>query len=244
MSLISRLFSLGAASVMLAGLASANLVDSYNLTSSYNDLLGGPSLTPNGGTLTPGTGYVFGVNTNGTGEGLSLSNSLLSNPGNYSIEMNFEIDTTSGFRKLVDTKNLTEDTQWYDINGHLQYFNQPTGADVVFTPGTFVDLLVNRNSTTNEVKGYVNGVLETDFIDTGGDATFSGPNNIMWFFQDDNAFCGGCEVSSGTVKSIKIFDQPITPTAAVPEPSMLWGLLAACGVTLLVKVRKIASARS
>jgi hypothetical protein len=209
----------------LAPRASADLIHSYDLTSTapYADSLGGPSLVPQGGTATVGVGYVFPAN-----QGLTLSNAL---PGadsaNYSIELNFEFDTTTGYRKFVDTKDQTSDLEWYNINGHLQFYNQTPGPDIVFVPGVFADVLVNRNGTTGEVQGYVNGVLETDFIDTAGAGIFSGPNNIIHFFQDDFV-TGGNESSSGTVRNIKLFDQAYNPgnlpsgsPASVPEPATL-----------------------
>ena len=56
------------------------------MNGSFADALGGPSLTPNGGTLNP-TNCTFGPN-----QGLTLAGAL-QNPDNYSIEMVFSINT-------------------------------------------------------------------------------------------------------------------------------------------------------
>ena len=149
---------------------------SYDLTTSFADSMGGPSLVSLGGTLISGTGYVFAPN-----QGLNLSGAL-ADPANYSIKMSFKLDNTSGFRKLIDIKNLTSDQEWYNINGLLRFFALSPGPDLVFSPGVFAELLVNRNGATGQVQGYVNGVLQIEFIDSGGTAIFSGPNNIIRFF--------------------------------------------------------------
>lgn len=76
---------------------------SYDLTVSFADTLGGPSLVPRGGTLVPGSGYGFGPN-----QGLDLGSGL-ANPANYSIRMIFKLDVISGYRKLLDIQNLSSD---------------------------------------------------------------------------------------------------------------------------------------
>lgn len=162
-----------------------------------------------GGTLVAGTGYVFGRN-----QGLDLSRAL-ANPANYSIRMIFSLDDTSGFRKLCDIQDLSSDQGWYNINGHVQFYNEPAGTSPVFSPSVFRDVLVTRDGSTGRVKGYVDGNLEVNFIDSAGAGIFNGPNNIIHFFQDDFA-TSQSEASGGSVKRIEIFNQPISPSV---EPS-------------------------
>jgi len=173
-----------------------------------------------------GTGYAFGA-----GQGLSLSDAL-SNPANYAIEMVFELNNVNGngragggagngFAKLIDTKDLSSDTAYYDHSGTLNFFN--VGASgVVFANGVFADLLVSRDGTTGEIKGFVNGGLVLDVFDPTGIGTFSSAHDIIHFFEDDLLVCStpgtDCEASSGTVKSITIFDGPVSAT---PEPGTL-----------------------
>ena len=206
--------------------ASASVTHMYDLTTStpFSDTMGGPSLVPNGGTTTVGTGYVFGA-----GQGLSLS-SALSDPANYGIEMVFKLNNVNGngralngFAKLIDTKNLSSDNAYYDLSGHLDFFNVGSSATPVFANGVYADLLVTRDGATKEIKGSVDGIQVLDVFDTGGIGIFSATNNIIHFFEDDTvAVCspGGtdCEASSGTVKSITIFDGPLSAT---PEPGTL-----------------------
>jgi hypothetical protein len=206
--------------------ARASVTHMYDLTTSLNDTLGGPSLVPNPsspGTLTVGTGYVFGA-----GQGLSLSNALSSPGSNYAIEMVFELDNVNGngranngFAKLIDTKDLTSDTAYYDFQGKLSFF--PTiSSNAVLVNGVFADLLVSRDGTTGEIKESVNGIQLLDFFDPTGIGVFSSTNDIIHFFEDDLLVCStpgtDCEASSGTVTSIKIFDGP---GSATPEPGTL-----------------------
>src|ERR1017187_6336549 len=86
------IFLFGASLTAAAGITPSH---SYDLTISLADSLGGPSLVPLGGTLVPGTGYVFGAN-----QGLNLSGAF-ANPANYSIRMTFKIAKTSGFVKFI-----------------------------------------------------------------------------------------------------------------------------------------------
>jgi hypothetical protein len=45
--------------------------------------------------------------------------------------------------------------------------------------------MITTRSATGVFSAYVNGNLALSFLDSTGLATFSGPNNIMYFFIDD-----------------------------------------------------------
>ena len=82
--------------------------------------------------------------------------------------------------------------------------------------------------------GFVNGVQDIQFTDTGSIAVFDTPNQIMRFFEDDNA-TGQREASGGFVDSITIRSDPVPETSA----SVSLGLLLALGLgTLSLTVRK------
>jgi hypothetical protein len=218
-----------------------SLIHSYDLTNSYADIFGGPSLVPNGGTLVAGTGYVFDA-----GQSLSLSNALpgaLS--GNYAIEMDVALNTAAGtsINNWSDLLNfINSDNELYEYcttqtsgSCTLNFFPYTYGADYTLQSGAFADILFNRDGTTQISNGYVNGVLETTFTDTANEAVFSQPNNLIQFFLDDTVLCGStCENSGGIVTSIKIYDGPETP---VPEPTTLT-LLGTGLVALAGKLRK------
>jgi hypothetical protein len=87
--------------VVSEALALPIAVRDYELNGTLADSLGGPSLVSDGGTLGPTT-YSFGAN-----QGLNLSNAL--NPTNYSIDVYFEFDAVSGYRKIMDFQDRAND---------------------------------------------------------------------------------------------------------------------------------------
>jgi hypothetical protein len=159
---------------------------------------------------------------------LSLSNAL-SDAANYSIETVFNFSSLSGYRKIIDFKDLSSDTGLYNLHTALNFYNVATGPTGAFAPNVDARLVITRDSTTDLVNGYVNGTLQISFTDSSGLGIFSAANNIIQFFKDDFA-TGQREASDGVVDLIRIYDAPLTaaevaalsnPDAAVPEPSTL-----------------------
>jgi hypothetical protein len=185
---------------MLAALDS--LIHDYELNGSLADALGGPSLVANGGTLNA-TNYSFDNN-----QGLSLSNAIGSD--HYSIELVFQFsDVNSGYAKIIDFKNLAEDTGLYNLDTALSFYDEAEGSSGAVAADTDVHLVLTRASVTDEVVGYINGVEQFTFTDSGDLGVFSAANNVIQFFQDDTATSQG-EASPGSVDRIRIFDEPLT----------------------------------
>ena len=239
----SVLLFMAVASVALAPKASADLIHEYDLTSSFNDTLGGPSLT-HSGSLGP-SGYSFLA---GQG-GLTLSNAL-PDPATYTIEISFELDTVSSGQRWSDILNFhNSDFELYDYCGvssdhgatspcTLQLFPN-TGAGGILS-NTFTDLIFSRDGSNNTVQAWLNGVqIIADLNDSGGTAIFNDTNNIIRFFKDDPATSG--EDSNGTVTSINIYDKVYTPSnipePSIPEPATLT-LLGTGTIVLLGKLRR------
>jgi hypothetical protein len=202
----------------------STLTHDYNLTSSLNDLIGSTSLNGDGGSVTA-AGYSFAAD-----QGLNVS-SALSNFGDYSLLMDFSFQDLTGFRKILDYKNLASDNGVYNLSTALNYFNFSTGPSGAFAVNTMARVIVTRDSTTKLVTGYVNGLSQFTFTDSTSDATFTGTNNIIRFFEDDNV-TGAREASGGLATRISIYDGALTsaevaalggPQApnAVPEPTSL-----------------------
>lgn len=200
----------------------------YDLNGSLADQLGGSALTNNGATL-GASGLTFGVN-----QGPSLSSAITSN--NYSIEMVFSLDAISNYRKLIDFKDRAVDTGLYNQNGNLAFYNVAASSSPAFTVGQSEHLVLTRDSGTNTVVGYVNGVQLISFVDTSSLAVFSGANSIIHFLRDDSI--QGTEASSGFLDRIRIYDGALSaaqvldiynggqPPAGIPEPGSLTLLLA------------------
>jgi hypothetical protein len=157
--------------------------------------------------------------------------------------MNFEFDSTGGYREIVDFKNLTSDNGLYNQNGDLVYYPFTSTALMTIPAGAFVDVAITRDAASNTVTGYVNGVQQLQFTDSGSDAVFSSANNIINFFQDDGV-TGGSESSPGVTRRIQIFDGALTGAEVaalsvggsnVPEPMSIG--LAGVGLSLCFLLR-------
>ena len=184
----------------------------YSLNNTYADTNGGPSLTPNGGTLSA-SGYTFAAN-----QGLSLSNALGGNGAGYSIDITFSFnDLTSGntYKKILDFNDLNDDAGLYLLNGQLDFFPIASGPTVVAANQSItVDL--TRNAATQLVTGSLDGVQQFSFVDGSNAAVFGSPDNTIHFFEDDNS-TGMREASGGTVTSI-IVNGTSAPVRKPPPP--------------------------
>ncbi len=221
----------------------------YELNNSLADTLGGPSLVNNGATLGV-AGLTFAPN-----QGPSLSSWLggSATSGNYSIEMYFRLDTTGGFRKLIDYSNRVSDAGLYNINTALQLFSLPAGPSGAFADGVMTHLVFTRDGASNQVVGYINGVTTFGIsqTDSSNFAVFAAANNIINFFQDDSVTNFG-EASGGFVDFIRIYDHPVTAQdaqnlfgaiSAVPEPATVIMMVAGVAGAGMVTYRKISRKR-
>jgi len=190
-------------------------------------VLGSYSSVGIGGT--PTTVYNFGKQ-----QGLSLdATGLISD--NYTIAALFSFDDISGYRKILDFKNLTSDTGLYTLGGQLNFYNQAIGGPTV-GPGTFFEAVLTRDSSTALLTAYFDGTPVFSFTDSADLAVIS-TDNLLNIFQDDLAVPG--ENSSGSVAGLRIFNNVLTDaevaaldlrtTSAVPGPLPLFGAAAAFG---------------
>lgn len=143
----------------------------------------------------------------GSGVVLSPAKGVITD--SYSIVVLFRLDSTVGYRRLVDFKNATTDMGLYTLEGALKFYNIAAGAEPVVHPNTFVQFMLTRDHQKN-VCGYINGRLQFTFVDQG-DAAVIGEANTLRFFRDD-----GHEHSSGAVARIRIYDAPLTVARALP----------------------------
>jgi hypothetical protein len=218
------------ASLLVVGASNAHatLLHHYDLTASFHDQFGGPDITPDGGTLTPGTGYVFGPN-----QGLLLDNALGAGgsfAGDYTIELVFKFTSSpSGtYAKIIDPKNATIDEGLYDHSGALDYARNPGGDNQgptgVIALDTFVDVTLTRHDAV--LSGTVGGVQQFSVADPDMQGVFDTSNNRIIFFEDDIHFQRS-EAASGTVTDIKIFNNQVS-TAPEPGSFALLGLTGGC----------------
>lgn len=185
----------------------ASLIHDYQLNGNLNDVLGGPALVSNGGTVNFNN-YSFGAN-----QGLTLSNGLGGVPDTYSIEMVFRLADPTGYRALIGFKNQTQNEGLYSNDSALDFFDivpGPTaaGPSGAFTANQDVHLVITRDGATDKFSAYINGVLQFSFTDSSDLASFTGPNNIIHFFMDDTVVTG--QAGAGVVDFIRIYNAELT----------------------------------
>lgn len=181
-------------------------------------------------------------------QGLSLNTAGLISD-NYTIAALFRFDNITGYRKILDFKNLSSDTGLYLLNGKLNFYSGNTGGPTV-APGTFLEAVFTRDSSTNLVTAYFDGSRAFSFTDS----TFLGvtsASNLLNIFQDDNS-TSGRESSSGSVARIQIFNSvlsdaevaelnPVTPVPSpsnqVPGPLPILGIFAVFGFSRKLRQR-------
>ena len=213
----------------------------YSLNGTLADTFGGPSLVAIGSPAAALEGGASGYRFDPAGEGFSLTNAL-TNPGVYSVELRFLFDVTSGYRKVIDFQNLTQDQGFYNLSGTAVYFTETSGPPNAFTAGQFAHVVITR-SATNVFSAYVDGTLDLSFTDASNKAVFAG--NVINFLRDDMS--QNSEHSSGFVDYVRIYDEALTAQqvlarfqagdtnlSQVPEPAtvalLAGGLLAVGGV--------------
>jgi hypothetical protein len=210
---------------LAAGAADAQiLIHRYDLNGNFLDALAGPTMVGHGGSFTA-TGYQFAAN-----QGPSLENAI--GADRYSIEMYFRITDVSGYRSLINFKNLGTDNGLYDHGGDLALYqsgNVAVKADA-FTANQFAHLVVTRTAA-DQFKAYVDGTLAFTFNDVSGTTEFTSLNQPIWFLNDN-----GAEEPAGLLDFVRIYDDALSQqqvtaryvaTVApsnVPEPGT-WALL-------------------
>lgn len=159
------------------------------------------------------------------GTGLSVSGLPLNAGGafgNYSIGMRFQFSDVSGYRRLI-TFAANADTGMYVTNGTFNFYDEGENKGGSISGNTFVDFVLTRNGTTNQVAGYVNGVSTPVLQVTDNSENGRSPSGTLQFFRDNT---GGLEFSpAGRISLLRIWNGPLAaadiPMSMVPEPSAL-----------------------
>lgn len=143
------------------------------------------------------------------GSGLALATNGLIAADTYSLVILFRFETTSGYRKIVDFKNGTEDYGLYNLSQYLRFYTDASGVNQVFQDNAYAQVVLTRDGATKQVTGYVDGAQEIQFTDTN-DRALIDANNTLRFFIDDT-ITGGGEASAGAVARLRVYDDVLTP---------------------------------
>ncbi|MFM6222637.1 MAG: Calx-beta domain-containing protein, partial [Dolichospermum sp.] len=138
----------------------------------------------------------------------SNSGLLLNDPNiptnNYSIELVFTFDATTGYRKIIDFSDRVSDTGLYVLDNSLQFYSE-TAA--VGTLASGYNHIVFSRASNNTTIIYLNGSEVLSFNDTNGLADLS-PNGDLYLFVDDTQT--GREHSAGNVSLISLYNSVLT----------------------------------
>jgi parallel beta-helix repeat protein len=206
----------------------------YEFNGNFEDTLGGPTLTDDGGDPPQGTitqtTYEFDDH-----QGLELFFPSVSSD-NYSIEMCLKVNDGQdnefeGWRKLIDFKNFDSNNGLYVSGGggrtdQLEFANLGFNGPTKITNGEFFHVVLTRDGNTDDVTVYLDGIEEFDFNDNSARAVFDKPGKVMQFIQGDHPG----EQPDGTIDYIKIYDGVLgsdevafnaSSCPAEPEPEVI-----------------------
>ena len=184
----------------------------YRFANSLENILDSGHPLINLGTNSFNTDIVDGVSTTvlnfeaGSGVALESAASLIDSD-NYSIAVLFRFEQTGSWRRIIDFLNRTSDTGLYAYGANLQFYNVSTGSGGSILPGSYIQVVITRDSSKNVV-GYVNGNPEINFVDNAKTAVINS-SDILAFFRDDLIVAN--EHSAGSVARIRLYNGVLSP---------------------------------
>ncbi|MBV5275091.1 MAG: IPTL-CTERM sorting domain-containing protein [Lamprocystis purpurea] len=141
------------------------------------------------------------------GNGLQLAPTTgVTTSSTYTIVLLARLLDTTNFRRYIDFKNGSSDTGLYNSSGRLVFYDFAQGAGTPITANSYRQVVITRDVTATVV-GYVDGVQQFTFNDSGGGGIITA--NTLRFFVDDATVSG--EDSAGAVARIRVFDTALTP---------------------------------
>ena len=204
------------------------LIAYYDFNGDFTDYMDGSVLTAFGSTLVTGRNNSlssFGVNnalpgdksywqwqsTGPRGGGFTLDiNTDIS--ASYTIGLRFSYEQTGpSWKKIIDYKNLVDDTGFYFNSGNLKFYNYPTAGTSVTGNNQIVDLIVTRTPAGNFIAYIIkDGVMVKELEVDDSIEGQSIPEIVsgmprFGFFHDDSDTPSEA-TSGGKVYSLKIWD--------------------------------------
>ena len=142
-----------------------------------------------------------GVQINPTGLGGSTTPA-------YSAVATFRLDTVSGYERILDPSNGTNDFGFYAQNGYARYVGADVnfiGDNVVFADGVYATVAITTQPSPTRTRFYVNGSLQLD--DTKTEPVIA---DALRFFKDNSTGSSTGEESAGAVSCIRIYSGVLT----------------------------------
>lgn len=188
-----------------------------------SSIAGAPNLrniNANGSNFFVGDGPpLFGTLAFPEGNGLRLDNvSSVVPRDNYTVAMTIGLDDVAPFTRLLNFKPNTAanaDTGLYVQDADITFFGlagaQPDN-DLLQAQGVAATVVLTRSSS-GRLKGYVNGALQFNVLDTTGLAKIS-TENVLRFFRDN----ANREEGAGYVARIRLWNTPLTGAQVATLP--------------------------
>ena len=127
----------------------------------------------------------------------------------YTIEIYFEFDELSSWKRVVDWKNRKTDRGAYIYNGKLNFYNIIYSGEAPVVAEEFTYYVITRNAETKNVLIYTDAEVKIDFIDSFGDALVD-EEGVLNFFHDDLQVQN--EASAGSVGMLKLYNYTLDST--------------------------------
>ncbi len=227
------LIATGLALVTSSQLFAATLTDSFTFDAGFANATGSAAAT-GVGTVAGGT-YDFAPN-----QGLTVSG--IGGLTDYSIELNVQIASTSGYVKLMDFSGLTQDFGLYNDDTAVDFYNYSGEVPGVFTANTFHNIVLTYDSIIDTMNVYVDGAKHLTIEDTNDrlPAALTSVN-----FVEDDVVTGKREAEAGSIDYLRIYDGVLSDTevSALVAPAVSAIPLPASSLLLLAGVAGMASLR-
>ena len=160
------------------------------------------------------------------GSGLVLTPASAVIGSEYTIELLFRFDRLSGYVKIVDFNDATQDCGLYSLDGRMDFWPIVSGSRAALQADSYAHVVLTRD-LTGTVVTYVNGLRQLSFRDAG-DVAVIDTNDTLRLFSDDRVTPN--EDSGGAVSRVRIYDAPLTagqvtalaaefPIALSPSPA-------------------------
>lgn len=127
----------------------------------------------------------------------------------YTIEIYFEFDELSSWKRVVDWKNRKTDWGAYVYNGELNFYNILYSEEAPVVAGEFTYYVITRDAVTKKVLIYTDAEVKIDFIDDNGHALID-QDGMLNFFHDDLIVQN--EASAGSVGMLKLYNYTLDST--------------------------------
>jgi hypothetical protein len=193
----------------------ATLVADYQFHGNYaSAVAGAPNLVPiNTVTFTTASinGHVTDVAAFTAGSGLRMDVPASFTSGQYTIIFQVSLDTVSGYRKLIDFKDRTQDEGLYNLGSILDFFPPAEATSEIILAGAFAQVALTRDAS-GQVVGYVDGLRQFSFDDSATQYGVLATSSFNLFIDDIGT---GSEDSSGIVARARLYSGAMTGAEVV-----------------------------